>query len=273
MRSLLADLRTLTAALETAEADYRGAEAALRENEALYRTLVEQIPAITYIAGLDEEHTLTYISPQVRQMLGFSPNEWLADATLWSQRIHPEDRERVLADFERSRTNYAPFICEYRLLARDGQVVWCRDAARIVQDADGRPLCLQGVVFDLTERKQADAALQESEARLLQIVENIREIFWMTDPAVTQMLYISPAYEELWGRSCESFYQQPRSFMAAIHLDDRDRVLECFERQLRGEYTHEEEFRIVRPDGTVRHMWNRAFPIRDTRPRKPCGTP
>src|SRR5262249_42056116 len=159
-----------------------------------------------------------------------------------SERSHP-----VLADLERSRTNYDPFVCEYRLLARDGQVVWCRDAARIVRDAEGRPLCLQGVVFDIMDRKQADAALQESEARLLQIVENIHEIFWMTDPTVTQMLYISPAYEVLFGRSCESLYQQPRSFITAIHPDDRARVVAGFERQLEGEYVHEEEFRIVRP--------------------------
>ncbi len=122
---------------------------------------------------------------------------------------------------------------------------------------------MQGVAFDVTERKQTEAALEESEARLLQIVENIREVFWMTDPAVSQMLYVSPAYEELWGRSRESLYQEPRSFMDAVHPDDRDRVLERFARQVDGEYAHEEEFRIVRPDGTVRHMWNRAFPIRD----------
>jgi PAS domain S-box-containing protein len=263
MRSLLADLRNLAAALESADAEYRTAEAALRESEALYRTLVEQMPAITYIRALDEVSAIVYVSPQTTSLLGFTPAEWLARPGMWYERIHPDDRDRVLAEIARSRTTHEPFACEYRMLAQDRTVVWIRDAARVVQDAAGRALCLQGVAFDVTDRKQTEAALQESEARLLQIVENIHEVFWMTDPTVTQMLYVSPAYEELWGRSRESFYQEPRSFMAAVHPDDRDRVLASFERQLQGEYTHEAEFRIVRPDGTVRHMWNRAFPIRD----------
>jgi PAS domain S-box-containing protein len=263
MRSLLADLRHLAAALETADAEYRAAEAALRESEALYRTLIEQMPAVTYIRALDEVPTTVYVSPQIEHVLGFTPAEWLARPGMWYERIHADDRDRVLAETARSQTTHEPFACEYRMLAQDGTVVWLRDATRIVHDTAGRPLCVQGVAFDVTERKQTAAALQESEARLLQIVENIREVFWMTDPAVSQMLYVSPAYEELWGRSCESVYQEPRSFVAAVHPDDRDRVLESFARQGHGEYTHEEEYRIVRPDGTVRHMWNRAFPIRD----------
>ncbi|MEK7268079.1 MAG: PAS domain S-box protein, partial [Nitrospirota bacterium] len=109
---------------------------------------------------------------------------------------------------------------------------------------------------------RAEDALMESEERFRQVAENIREVFWMTDPEKKQMIYVSPAYADIWGRSCESLYASPRSWLDAIHPDDRTRVLEAaLTRQASGEY--DEEYRIVRPDGAIRWIHDRAFPIRD----------
>ena len=110
------------------------------------------------------------------------------------------------------------------------------------------------------ERRQAEEALRESEERFRQLAENIDEIFWMTDLA-GKVLYISPAYEKIWGRSRESLYQDSNSFLDAIHIEDRDRIIASWEIQLRGEY--DVEYRILRPDGSVRWIWDRAFPVRD----------
>ena len=84
-----------------------------------------------------------------------------------------------------------------------------------------------GIAIDVTDRLRAEKVLAESEERFRQLAENINEVFWMTDPQTTQLLYISPAYERVWGRSCQSLYENPRSFLDAVHPDDRERVRTC----------------------------------------------
>lgn len=112
-----------------------------------------------------------------------------------------------------------------------------------------------------SERKRAGTALVESEEKFRQLAEHINEVFWLTDPQKSLMNYVSPAYEVLWGRTRESLYKRPTSFLEAIHADDQERVLAALEKQARGEY--EEEYRVVRPDGSVRWVRDRAFPIRN----------
>ncbi|NKE71839.1 EAL domain-containing protein [Candidatus Manganitrophus noduliformans] len=112
------------------------------------------------------------------------------------------------------------------------------------------------------ERKRAEEQLRQSEERFRQLAENITEVFWMGDPDKNSILYISPGYEKIWGRSCESLYQEPKSFLDAVHPDDRERVMEAsMTRQVSG--TYDEEYRIIRPDGSVRWIRDRAFPIKD----------
>ncbi len=112
------------------------------------------------------------------------------------------------------------------------------------------------------ERLRSHSALRESEDRFRQLAENIRETFWLTDPSKSQMLYISPAYEEIWGRSCDSLYQSPRSWLDSIHPEDHERVLQATTaKQARGDY--DEEYRVVRPDGSIRWIRDRAFPVKD----------
>jgi PAS domain S-box-containing protein len=120
------------------------------------------------------------------------------------------------------------------------------------------------VVFrDITERQEAEHAVQESQERFRQLAEHIREVFWITDSAKQQMLYVSSGYEEIWGRSRESLYASPRSWLDAIHPEDRARVLEAsIHKQVVG--TYNEQYRILRPDGTIRWICDRAFPIRDS---------
>ena len=142
------------------------AEAELYEAEAKYRTLVEQIPAVTYIAALDRASTTLYVSPQIETLIGFSPEEYETDPDMWRKQIHPEDHDRVLAEVERAHMGSQPFCCEYRMLARDGRVAWLRDEAIIVRDAKNEPLFLQGIMLDITERKRAEEALQKARDEL-----------------------------------------------------------------------------------------------------------
>jgi PAS domain S-box-containing protein len=145
--------------------------AALPEHEDKYRILVEYIPAITYIAAWDEHSSTLYTSPQIETMLGFSQAEWMADPMLWLKQIHPDDRTYVLAELARIRADGTPVPCEYRMFTHDGQVVWFRDDVAIGREEYGRPLFLYGVMLDITERKQLEAALESAGLRLAQAQE------------------------------------------------------------------------------------------------------
>ena len=114
---------------------------------------------------------------------------------------------------------------------------------------------------DVTEKKQTEKTLHTTEERFRQLAENIREVFWMSTPAADEILYVSPAYEEVWGRTCESVYRNPMSWADAIHPDDRERAHSVFVRQLQGELL-ESEYRIRTPGGREKWISDRAFPVR-----------
>jgi diguanylate cyclase (GGDEF)-like protein/PAS domain S-box-containing protein len=143
----------------------------LLQAEAKYRSLVEQVPAITYIASLSETNPILYISPQIEKALGFSQEEWLADPELHIRQIHPDDRVRVRDELAQSRLKSKPLRCEYRLLSRAGDTFWFRDEASVVQDASGRSLFLQGILVDITESKRAEEDRQAYRAHLEELVE------------------------------------------------------------------------------------------------------
>jgi PAS domain S-box-containing protein len=146
-------------------------EEALRESELRYRTLMEQIPAITYIADLDEASTTQFVSPQIEEMLGFKPDEWKDGHDVWFHQLYPDDRERVLAEVAASHASGDPFMSEYRMISRDGAVIWMRDEAIIVRDEYGNPIHLHGVMFDITERKRIEEKLKQYSERLKEMVE------------------------------------------------------------------------------------------------------
>lgn len=141
------------------------AEQALLKSEKKYRTLVEQIPAITYIAALDETSTNIYVSPQVEHILGFTQTDYKAEPDTWYKHLHPADRERVINELLLFHKGSESFSTEYRMFARDGRAVWIKDEAIITRDADGNPLYIQGIMFDITQQKQVEEALRTSEER------------------------------------------------------------------------------------------------------------
>ncbi|MEX2482312.1 MAG: response regulator [Gammaproteobacteria bacterium] len=114
---------------------------------------------------------------------------------------------------------------------------------------------------DIAQRQATEAALRASEERFRQIAENIAEVFWLTDPGKQQMIYVSPAYETIWGRPIAGVYDDPGSWLATIHAEDRQRVTAAVASQAAGGY--QETYRIVRPDGSIRWIRDRAFPVHD----------
>ena len=121
--------------------------------EAKYRSLIEMLPAITYAEDLDSGQTFA-ISPQIETILGYSQEEWMGDASLCIDRIHPDDRDRVVAACELANIAGEPYSAEYRMIARDGRVVWMRDEAVLVRGSNGQPLCWQGVLREIAPPTQ-----------------------------------------------------------------------------------------------------------------------
>src|SRR5215211_4769468 len=139
--------------------DMVAAEERLREAELRYRGLVEQLPAVSYIAEPGPKGTWSYVSPQLEGMLGFSQEEWTTDPTLWARRIHPEDRDRVLEEEERDAVMGVPLASEYRMIAKDGRVVWVRDEG-VLRAGPGEALHYEGMLTNVTERKTFESQLQ-----------------------------------------------------------------------------------------------------------------
>ncbi len=216
------------------------------------------------IYGLDREGTTTFVNSTAARLLGYEPSE------LIEQPMH--------GHLHHSRLDGSPYpveACPIYAALRDGAVhrvpvdiFWRKDGSSIPVEYVSTPIIEKGtvagavVVFrDITERREAERAVEESQERFRQLAEHIKEVFWITDPAKDRIIYISPGYEEIWGRSCDSLYAAPDSWMEAIHPEDRQRVEEAVPRQVEG--TFHEEYRITRPDGSMRWIWDRAYPIRD----------
>jgi PAS domain S-box-containing protein len=155
------------------ERELRDAETRRSRHEAelRYKLLVEQLPIIVYVNPINEMGSTTYVSPQIQTVLGYLPEEWLSDPDFWQKRLHPDDREAVLANLERSDLTGTPFDMEYRMLARDGRVVWFQDQTVLVRDPNGQPLYWQGLKIDITKRKQAEDEILKLNAELEQRVE------------------------------------------------------------------------------------------------------
>ncbi|PWH19809.1 MAG: hypothetical protein DDG58_04300 [Ardenticatenia bacterium] len=149
------------------EEQVRERTAVLQETEERFRTLVQQVPAVVYLSLLDELGTTLYISPQLTTLLGYTPEEWIAQPDLWQRCLHPDDRARVLAAYETMRTSGGPMNCEYRTIARDGRVVWVHEVAHILSARAGEPPLHQGILIDITEQKHAEEERLELERRLL----------------------------------------------------------------------------------------------------------
>jgi two-component system CheB/CheR fusion protein len=199
-------------------------------------------------------------NPGAERLYGYSADE--ARRKPFSFLLPPDQPDDLPAVREMLRLGKRVEPFEAVHVRKDGRRVDVSLSLSPVRDAGGAITGASAIARDVTDRKRAEAELREAESRFRQLAQNIPGVFWMTDPRNRQILFISPAYEEIWGRTCQSLYESPQSYLEGIHPEDRERIREAARRHLRGEYTNE-EYRVVRPDGSTRWVWDRGFPIRD----------
>ena len=241
-------------------------ERALREAERKYRDLFES--SVVGMFRTSAQGRILAINTALMRMLGYSgPEEAPAVVDFERQLYVVLSRRAEIHRLLAENKNVSEFECEcYR---KDRSTVWLFVQARAVRDAKGDILYCEGSAENITERKRAVQALQESEERLRLIAETSDEIFYIRRPDTHSLLYVNPAYERIWGRSLQSLYEQPHSFLEAIHPQDVKRVIAALEITNPPE-PFNQEFRIVRPNGLQRWIWAREFTVRDTTGHVTC---
>jgi PAS domain S-box-containing protein len=229
------------------------AESRFKEAEARFRTLVEHTPAVTYMEAADkhaESNAFLYISPQVEAVLGYTPEEWTSDPLLFRKTLHPDDRERVLTEDARTNITGEPFQMEYRQRAKDGRVVWVRDESVLVRDhAGGKPYWL-GVQFDITDRREAEVALRQSEGRYRTVVKQAAEGIFIVDIETKLILEANAAYRNLLGYSAQDMLGLGLTLYDVV-AHDRESIDRYIRRILQNRVDFIGERRHRRKDGSL----------------------
>ena len=185
-----------------------------------------------------------------------------------SEIIHPVDRpENARLGMELLAGNLRHYSTNNRLLRKDGEIIWGQVTVTLMRDARGEPEYFVATLIDITAQKQAEAELRQSEHRFRLMAETIQDVFWIATPSIGKTVYVSPGFEYIWGRTSEALYRNPKLYLETVHPEDRERVrteiIAARERSI--PWSH--EYRIIRPDGTVRWIHDRGFPVRDDQGR------
>lgn len=233
----------------------------LRESEERFRQLAENLDVVFWMFDHGEQRTV-YVSPRVEAVWGMTAEALYADPQAWMKRLHPDDRTRVLATLEASREG--DYEIEYRIVRPGGEIRWVRDRGFPIRNESGEIYRTGGVAEDITDERHAREALRDSEEKFRQIAEHVQELFWIFGPNFEEAIYVNSAYETLWGRSVESVYREPQSFLEAVHPEDLGQLRSAMEAVMHSPFDGV-EYRIVKPDGTIRWMFSRGFPVVDER--------
>jgi PAS domain S-box-containing protein len=173
--------------------------------------LVEQLPSIIYVDDVNVEGRTLYISPQIETILGFTPQEWMDKSPgLWTQQVHPDDLEWVHAEYMRCLQDGKPLDCEYRIRSSNGRLLWFRDQAALLRDENGRPHLIQGMIYDISERKQVEQAAHQ---RVLEL-----ELLYESGLAFIQLLHPN----EIAQKVIDLLEQKMYWHHTAIRLYDRE---------------------------------------------------
>ncbi len=216
----------------------------------------------------DRTMVYDYCSAGCEQIFGFTPQEMMTSGLWWS-RIPSDDQQSVIQPVLDRISSESSICCEYRFHHKDGSLRWIQSQLSIQHDESSECWVVVSVETDISDRKyielkqqQTKAALRQSEERFRQIVSNVDQFFFVRDVASGRYLYVSPAYETIWGRTCDSLYQHPTSWIDAVHPGDRPSLLASLHQQTQ-ETSVQREYRIRRPNGEIRWINANIFSVID----------
>ncbi len=237
-------------------------ETELRQLEEKYKRLVESLSEEYIFYSHDSAGMVTYVSPSITKILGYSQEE-----SMRNYREFLTDHEMNREALNRSRASLKglvqpPFMNE--LYHIDGSTRIFYNTELPIYDENGRVIGVEGIAHDITKKFAAEEELRKQDEILKLLVDTIEEVFWIQDLKADQLLFISSKYELVFGRTAESLYQNPGSFLKSIHKDDRDYVKKAYKKIARGNGL-DIEYRIIDPSGNEKQIWTKSFVIRDDR--------
>ena len=235
----------------------------LKQSETKYRTLVEQLPVITYISGPDQYVGVSYISPHIR-LMGFDEEAWLADPELWFRQIHPDDQEQVTKELKRFQDGAETFRADYRLILPNGETKWFHDESVRVKDDAGKTILKQGFMLDITDRKQAETVLQESEERYRLVSELTSDYAYkdrVDEDGNIIPEWFTEAFPRITGYSLEET-KAPGFWQRLVHPQDIPILLKHIQTVLSGQ-PDTMELRVITKSGMVCWLRDYSNPVWD----------
>ncbi len=240
--------------------DHKRVEAELRKSEERLRLALSASRMGTWNWNI-QTGKISW-SDNLEALFGLEPGEFDGSFEMFIARLHQDDRDRVLAAVDHAISTGEDYDIEFRIVYPNGTIRWALSQGKVFYDQDGQPIQMGGIDLDITERKRSAEILRESEERFRQLAENIDAVFWIKEVSKNRVSYVSPAYQKLWGLNPEELYQGQQSWVDRIHPEDRESTDKAFkEKAAAGQF--DEEYRIILPDGSIRWVHDRCFPLRD----------
>ncbi|WP_445629490.1 PAS domain-containing protein [Nostoc sp. DSM 114167] len=240
--------------------DRRRVEAELRESEEWLRLALSASRMGTWNWNI-QTGKISW-SDNLEGLFGLESGEFDGSFEMFAARVHPQDRDRVLTAVELAIATGEDYDIEFRVVYPNGTIRWALSQGKVFYDQQGQPIQMAGIDLDITERKQSAEILRESEERFRQLAENIDAVFWIKEVSENRVSYVSPAYKRLWGLNPQELYQEQQAWIDRIHPEDRESTDRAFhEKAVAGKF--DEEYRIILPNGNIRWVHDRCFPLRD----------
>ena len=251
-------LKVAYAALEKEMAERQKAEQALRDNERFLANIFDSIQ--DGLTVLDKDFTIRRVNltmekwfPQAQPMVG---------KKCYAARHNHQTPCEVCPPRHTLKTGETTH--KIVRAAHGGEAIWIDIYGYpLVDPANGKITGVIEIAKDITEQVEAQETLRQSQEKFRLVTETIQDVFWMSDPEIKKIAYVSPAYEHLWGQTCQSLYDSPRSFIDSIHPEDREQALATILTGLSQGASFDHEYRIIHPDGSVRWIYERGFPVKD----------
>ncbi|MBN3875558.1 PAS domain-containing protein [Nostoc sp. JL23] len=240
--------------------DRRRVEAELRESEEWLRLALSASRMGTWNWNI-QTGKISW-SDNLEALFGLEQGEFDGSFEMFAARVHPDDRDRLLAAVGRAVATGEDYDIEFRVVYPNGTIRWALSQGKVFYDQHGQPIQMAGIDLDITERKRSAETLRESEERFRQLAENIDAVFWIKEVSKNRVSYVSPAYKKLWGLNPQELYQGQQAWVDRIHPEDREATDRAFhEKAVAGQF--DEEYRIILPNGSIRWVHDRCFPLRD----------